>query len=149
MNDLVIDYKLPGKIKVTSMVCGAFFAVLSVVITLQQVFAKNYSVMFFVGLAGILFSVVLILTVYLHKPDFKILINSDELRIRLRKQRIDGTIPWANVSHVGVGLYNLVITASEKTYKLDLGSVKYNDLKAIKSKIVEICESKSINYSNL
>lgn len=149
MNDLVIDYKLPGKIKVTSMVCSAFFAILSVVIALQQVFANKYSIMFFLGIVGILFSAVLFLMVYLYKPDFKILINNDELRIRLRKQRIDGTIPWANVSHVGVGLYNLVITASEKTYKLDLGSVKYNDLKAIKTKLIEVCESKSINYSNL
>ncbi len=149
MNDLIINYKLPNKIKVTSLVCAAFFAILSVVISLQQVFAKEYSVMFFLGIAGILFSAILFMVVYFYKPEFKIMINNDGLTIRLRKQRIDGTIPWANVSHVGVGLYNLVITASEKTYKLDLGSVKYNDLKAIKSKIVEICEAKSINYSNL
>lgn len=149
MNDLIIDYKLPQKIKVASVVCSIFFAILSVVIALQQVFANKYSIMFFLGIVGILFSAVLFLMIYLYKPDFKIMLNNDELRIRLRKQRIDGIISWTNVSHVGVGLYHLEITASDKTYKLDLGSVKYNDLKAIKTKLVEVCESKSINYSNL
>ncbi len=149
MNDLIIDYKLPQKIKVTSMVCSVFFAILSVVIVSQQVFANKYSIMFFLGIVGILFSAVLFLMVYLYKPDFKIMLNNDELRIRLRKQRIDGIISWANVSHLGVGLYYFEITASDKIYKLDLGSVKYNDLKAIKTKLVEVCESKSINYSNL
>lgn len=149
MDDLIIDYKLPNKIKVTSMLCSTFFAILSVVIALQQVFANKYSIMFFLGIVGILFSVGLFLMVYLYKPDFKIMLNNDELRIRIRKQRIDGIISWANVSYVGVGLYHFEITASDKTYKLDLGSVKYNDLKAIKTKLVEVCESKSINYSNL
>ena len=35
-----------------------------------------------------------------------------------------------------------------KQYTVDISGLKYDDLKKVKSQIIEICESKSIPYKN-
>lgn len=149
MNDLIITYALPKKIKIISIACGIFFGILSAIIAVQQAMANKFAFLFIVGAVGVLLAIVLIAIVSQHHPEFQIAINKDEFAIKQRKQRIDGVILWENVSQVGIGLSHLVLTTPEKTYKLDLGNIKYNDLKAIKTKLLEVCESRSIPYSNL
>ena len=76
-------------------------------------------------------------------------INQDEMRIRLPKQHIDGSVLWETVTELGIGLSYLTLTTTGTNYKIDLGNLKYNDLKRIKSKLIEVCEAKSIPFGNI
>lgn len=149
MNDLIVAYSLSKKIKITSLVAGIFLTMLSVGIAVQQTLASKFSFFFVVGVLGALIGVVLILIVVYHPDELQLEINNEHFRIKLPKQRIDGLIEWENVTQVGIGLSYLVLTTQGKTYKIDLGNLKYNDIKLIKTKLLEICEAKSIAYSNL
>ena len=76
-------------------------------------------------------------------------IDGESIRINLPNQHIDGTVWWESVSEVGIGLSFITLATAEKNYKIDFGNLKYNEIKEIKSKMIEICESKSIPFGNI
>ncbi len=149
MNDLIITYSLSKKIKITAIIAGIFLTALSAGIAILQALENKFTFYFVVGVLGVLIGIILILVVVSHPDDLQLEINNDEFRIRLPKQRIDGLIEWVNVRQVGIGLSFLTLATEGKNYKIDLGNLKYNDLKLIKTKLIEVCEAKGIPYNNI
>ena len=150
MNDLVIHYSISKKLKAAAFVAGAYLFCISLWISAFQATDKQFSFFFFVGVAGVLLAALLIMSVTIWQPKPIIFIDNDQFLIHLPKQKIDGAIGWENVSQVGIGLSFLTLATTEsKTYKIDLENLKYADIRAIKTKVIEICEAKGIPYSNL
>ena len=83
------------------------------------------------------------------QSDFIIEINNVEFRIKLPKQRLNGSILWETVTQLGIGLSHLTLATTGTNYKIDLGNLKYNDLKRIKTKLIEVCEAKNIPFGNI
>lgn len=59
-------------------------------------------------------------------------------------------IDWATVSNINIGQSYIVFftNGGQKQRKLELAELKYNDLLAVKSKVIELCEHKNISYRN-
>ena len=109
----------------------------------------SFKFLFYIGILGIAIAAVLILILTVWQSELIIEINSDEFTIKLPKQDINGIISWDSVSQVGIGLSYITLTSEEENYKIDFGNLKYNDLKNVKSKLLEVCESKNIPFSNI
>lgn len=149
MNDLKITYSIPQKVKIFTLVAAGFLLALSVGVSIHGALANKLDFVFYVGIAGAAIAVLSILTVTVWLSDLKIEIDNDEFRIKLPKQRVNGSILWETVTQIGIGLSYLALTTTGTNYKIDLGNLKYNDLKRIKTKLIEICEAKNIPYNNI
>ena len=149
MNDLIIKYSIPQRIKVTTLLVSAFLTVLAFGLAIVEALNNRFAFYFFVGLAGIIIGILGALSVTIWLSELRIEINGNDLIIKLPKQRINGLISWENVSQIGIGLSMITITAGDKNYKIDFGNLKYNDLRDIKTKLIEVCESKNIAFSNI
>lgn len=150
MNDLEINYSISKNIKLISVLAGLYLFGISVGVTIFQTMSKNYTFFFYAGLVGAIIGIILILSVTTWQSKPVIVIDSDQFRVHLPKQRINGTIDWVNVTQIGIGLsYITMATNENKNYKIDLENLKYADLRAIKTKLIEISEAKSIPYHNI
>ncbi|MDO5523602.1 MAG: hypothetical protein Q4G48_06090 [Bacteroidia bacterium] len=148
MEDLKIIYTLSQRIKIPALIAGGFLFALSVGLSIFQALQDTFDFFFFVGIAGAVIGLLLILTVTIWQSNLIIEIDNDEFRMKLPNQRINGSIFWESVTQLGIGLSYLTLTTTGTNYKVDLGNLKYNDIKKIKAKLIEVCEAKSIPYSN-
>lgn len=151
MNDLVIRYGISGNLKFLAVISGIYLFGMSAGVSIYQAVAGKYgSVFFYVGLAGAVIGIILILAFVLTNSKPVIVIDNDRFHIHLPKQRIDGSIEWDNVKQLGIGLSYVTMSVNDgKNYKMDLENLKYSDLRAIKTKLIEVCEAKSIPYNNV
>jgi hypothetical protein len=149
MKDLVINYSISKNLKYLAIISGVYLFGISAGVSIFQTIAKNYSFLFYVGLAGVVIALVLVLTFFLMHYKPVITITNEHFQVCLPKQDIDGVIEWDNVTQVGIGLsYITFKTHENENYKIDLENLKYVDIRAIKSRLIEICEEKNIAYSN-
>lgn len=150
MNDLLINYSISKKLKAFVFLSGLYLFCTSVGISVFQAMGKHYSFFFFVGIVGIVLAAILILSVTVWQAKPILILNNEQLLIHLPKQKIDGEISWENVTQLGIGLSFITMETTEnRNYKVDLENLKYSDLRAIKTKLIEICEAKGIPYKNL
>lgn len=149
MEDLKIVYSLPAKVKITALVAGGFLFALAMGVSIFQAIHTRLDFLFYVGVAGAVLATLLVFTVTVWQSDFMVEIDNDEFRVKLPKQRINGSILWETVTQLGIGLSHLTLTTTGTNYKIDLGNLKYNDLKRIKAKLIEICEAKNIPFGNV
>ena len=149
MEDLKIVYSLPAKVKIPALVSGGFLFALAVGVGIFQALHSQFGFLFYVGVAGTALAILLVFTVTVWQSDFIVEIDNDEFRIKLPKQRINGSILWETVTQLGIGLSYLTLTTTGTNYKIDLGNLKYNDLKRIKTKLIEVCEAKNIPFGNV
>lgn len=148
MEDLKIIYTLSQRIKILALITGGFLFALSVGLSVFQVLQNKFDFFFFVGIVGAVIGLLLILTITVWQSDLLIEIDNEEFRIKLPNQRINGSIFWESVTQLGIGLSYLTLTTTGTNYKIDLGNLKYNDIKKIKAKLIEICETRNIPFSN-
>lgn len=150
MNELEINYSISKNIQLTGIISGAYLFGISSGVAIFQALAKNYTFFFYAGLVGAVIGVILILSVTTWQSKPVITIDNDQFRVHLPKQRINGVIDWVNVTQIGIGLsYITMATNENKNYKIDLENLKYTDLRAIKTKLIEVSEAKGIPYYNL
>lgn len=150
MNELVINYSISKNIKALGIIAGAYLFSISIGLSIFQALQNKFAFFFFAGIVGTLLGIILILSVTTWQSKPVIVINNDQFHIYLPKQRIDGAIFWENVTQLGIGLSYLTMqTNANKNYKVDLENLKYSDLRAVKTKLIEICEAKNIPYSNI
>ncbi len=149
MEELNIKYTISQKVKLISLLAGIYLAATTLTLGIMQALEKNFAFVFYASLVGLLLAVLLILTVTVWQKSIVITINNQEIDISLPNQQIDGSITWDNVTQVGIGLSYITLTSEPTNYKIDLGNLKYNDLKRVKTKIIEVCESKEIPFSNI
>lgn len=150
MNELKVQYGISSSVKFMAILSGAYLFIMGATLSIMQAMANQFSFYFFGGIAAILLAILLILTVTVWQPKPLITINNSAFEIYQPKQKIDGVIAWENVSQVGIGLsYITLQTTSNKDYKIDLENLLYADVKDVKTKLIEVCESKGIAYTNL
>lgn len=149
MNDLIILNKLPKLQQFSLFVCAAFLGIWSIYVGFTQMMASNLYTLFYVSIVGLIIAVfsILSVTIWLPKPIFRV--SLEGIFPNLSNQSNLKPVLWEDMSDVNVGLNFLKITLkTTKTVNIDLSSLRYSDLKDVKSKIVELCESKNIPYRN-
>lgn len=149
MDELIIEYSISKRLKIMSILSGIYLSATSIALVIGQVISKNYAFVFYACIVGLILGIISILIVTIWQSKRTIVINNDELNINLPNQRINGTIMWDSVSQVGIGLSYITVITDETNYKIDLENIMYSDLKKIKSKLIEVCEAKSIPFNNI
>ncbi|NDW19556.1 hypothetical protein D0T53_11630 [Dysgonomonas sp. 216] len=149
MNELLIIDNLKSSFRYLGITVSAVSAAISLDITIRQFVAGVYNYMFFAALLLLILSVILFLCFAIWDKKTLLKINNMQLVSNLQGEK-SLNIEWNEISGIGIGLSSLVFnTKAAKTYTLDMGTLRYNDIKDIKSKIIEICESKSIEFYNI
>lgn len=150
MTELVIRYAISTKLKLQALVVSIYLLIVSIVIaTLQMVNGQQYNAYFFVGVVGILIAVSLILSATISQPKPLVILDNEEFALNFPMQRLRTIIYWTDVTHVGIGLSYITMIVAEQELKVDLEILRYHDLKVLKSKLMEIAESKNIPYNNI
>lgn len=149
MDELIIEYSISKRLKIMSILSGIYLSATSIALVIGQVISKNYAFVFYACIVGLILGIISILIVTIWQSKRTIVINNDELNINLPNQRINGTIMWDSVSQVGIGLSYITVITDDTNYKIDLENLMYSDLKKIKSKLIEVCEAKSIPFNNI
>lgn len=149
MNELVIRYAISNKIKYQALLVAIYLMIMSIVMVVLEMMKSQYSAYFFVGVVGIIISLSLILSATISQPKPLVVLDNDQFALNFPMQRLRTIIYWNEVTHIGIGLSYLTLVVAEQELKLDLEILRYHDLKVLKSKVMEIAESKSIPYNNI
>ena len=148
MKTLEINYSISPKLKYLAMVSGACLFAISAGVSIARAIAGSYSFFFYVGIIGILVAAALVLTFWLIHAKPLVVLTHEQLQVHLPKY-FDGTVNWKDVTQLTIGLsYITLNTTEDEQVKIDFESLKYTDIRAIKTKLIEVCEERSIAYSN-
>lgn len=145
MEELVIQFKthktLNIAIGVPALICGIGVVAIKVI-------NKEYNITLISGLLNLIIgSICIIRYINGNIPTLKINNESIESNLPYEKKT---SINWIDVSKVNIGVshINFLLNGEQKEQKLNLSGLIYNDLKNVKSKIIELCEHKNISYNN-
>ncbi|MDR1809616.1 MAG: hypothetical protein LBR34_04325 [Prevotella sp.] len=98
-----------------------------------------FALLFFLSLAA-----VLSLTLCRSKPIASI--STESLWFNIGRKMI---YSWDNITGIGIGIASLTIeNVGAKPVLINLETIRYNEIKMLKSRIIEICEAKKIPYRN-
>jgi hypothetical protein len=150
MDELIINYSKVSEVKrIANIVTGIYLAGFTLYFGITEGIASRYGVLFFCALAGFALAAILILGNTLWVSDATLSVNGNGINPNLPGQT-KSSIEWASVSSVNIGVSYIVflLNGGQKQRKLDLAGLKYDDVKAVKSKVVEACEYKNIPYHN-
>ena len=147
MKNLEINYSLPQNLKYLALVAGACLFIISVSFIIAT---RNSSAFFlYIGLLCLLVSVILSATFWFVNAKPLVVITDQKFQVNLPNQDFNCSMEWKNVTNIGIGLsYVTLQTAENGNFKIDLENLKYVDIRAIKTKLIEVCEEKNIAYSN-
>lgn len=147
MDELCIDYGISKPKKITNIVIGGYLAVFTLTFCIIEGVASRFSVLFFCAMVGFVMAAILVLsnTLWLPRPIMKI--DNQSITSNLG---VSMTIEWVNVSQVNIGVSYIVfaLNGGQKQRKIDIAGLVYDDMKAIKAKVIELCEYKQIPYKN-
>ena len=151
MTELVIKYAISTKIKLQALIVSIYLMIISLVIAVGEMMktVPEYGVYFFIGVVGIVIALSLIVSVTLSQPKPLVVLNNEVLSLNFPKQRLRHLISWDQVSHIGIGLSHMTLNIDQQLETVNLEVLKYHDLKLLKSKLIEIAESKDIPYNNI
>ena len=149
MNELIIDYGEPKSKRITSVIIGVYFTIFCLYFLILEWLAHRYAMLFFFALIGALLGIAIIIrnTLLVTRPLLKI--SNVGILPELPGEKNQIPVEWANVSEMNIGVsYLTFILNGQKQQKIDLSSLRYKDMKEVKSKVMEICEFKNIPYKN-
>ena len=149
MDELIIDYKKNKGQKILSIIVGIYILLYGGYHAISLATDSTYNVFFYLAITSIVLAILLILkvTLFAPKPVFKM--NSEMIYSNVASKPVVFKTNWENIKNVAIGLSYLRITETGgKEYNVDLSELKYADMKDIKSRIIEYCESKLISYQN-
>lgn len=149
MNEYVINYNDSKSQKTLSFIIGGYAVLYGLYQSVMQALNNTFTFDFFAALALIVFGVILILnvTVWAVRPIF--IMNSDRIYVKMPDQKSVYRAEWISIREIALGVsYLKMLETDGKQYTVDISGLKYNDLKNVKSQIIEICESKNIPYKN-
>lgn len=150
MDELVINYNGVSKNKrIANSIVGIYLALFTLYFSIIEGIANRYGILFFCALIGFILAAILILSNTLWVSGATLSIDSNIINSNLPGQT-KTSIDWINVSSVNIGVSYIVfsLNGGQKQRKIDLSGLKYDDVKTVKSKIVEACEYKNIPYHN-
>lgn len=146
METLTIQYSCRKIEKTSAISAGIFLFGISLYNITTEALINNYGIVFFFGIIGVALglSVFFIFSLWQSQP--LISINNQEIHTNLPKLK-NKTIEWHTIKNIAVGGGHLKITTTEDLF-LDFSPIKYSDINRLKSKIVEICDTKGITFHN-
>lgn len=146
METLTIQYTCNKTEKYTSLTSGIFLFAICLYLVITQALANNYGSLFFISTIGALLGLALFFTFTWWQPSPLLSINNQQIVTNLPKMK-GKSIEWGQIKDIAIGGGHIKITTNSEQF-LDLGSIRYSDINRIKSKIVEICETKGITFHN-
>lgn len=149
MNQIVINYNNSKSQKTLGLLVGGYATFFGLYQAILQALSGTYTFNFFAAVILIILGTILILnaTVWTAQPILSI--NSDSVYVKMPNQKIVYKSDWVNIREVALGISYLKMSETDgKQYTVDISGLKYEDLKNVKSLIIEFCESKSIPYKN-
>ena len=147
MKSLEINYSLPQNLKYLALAAGVCLFVISVSFIIAT--RNSSSFFFYIGLLCLLVSVIVAATFWFVNAKPLVVITNEKFQVNLPNQDFNCAVEWKNVTQIGIGLsYVTLQTAENGNFKIDLENLKYIDIRAIKTKLIEVCEEKNITYSN-
>lgn len=149
MTELVIRYAISKKIKLQALIVSIYLMIMSIVLAVMEMMNSNYHAYFFVGVVGIIIALSLILSVTISQPKPLVILDNEEFALNFPMQRLHTIIYWGQVTHIGIGLSYVTMIVDEQQLRVDLEILRYHDLKVLKSKLMEVAESKNIPYNNI
>lgn len=149
MNDLRIKYSGSVTVRSFVLISSVAYAAFGFYISVTEALNSNYGFSFIAGLLIILVSVILILSFTIWRSKPLLVIDSDKVIANFANQKHLPEIDWSTVTEVGVGISYLRFTVNGSSIDMDLSALVYSDLRTVKSKIIELCESKNIPYHSI
>lgn len=149
MGELIINYNKSKSQKFLSLIAGGYMVLFGLYRSLDLAINNEFTFDFYIGLAAIVLGAILVLnvTVWAAKPILEL--NSDFIYVKMPDQKSIYRSEWIAIKEVSFGVSYLKMDETDgKSYNVDISGLKYSDLKIVKSRIVEICESKNIPYKN-
>lgn len=149
MNEYVINYNDSKSQKTLFFIVGGYAILLGLYQSVMQALANTFTFDFFAALVLVVLGAILILnaTVWAARPIF--IMNSDSIYVKMPNQKSVYKAEWISIREIALGIsYLKMLETDGKQYTVDISGLKYDDLKKVKSQIIEICESKSIPYKN-
>ena len=149
MTELVIRYAISTRLKLQALIVSIYLMIISIVMAVLEMMNSQYNAYFFVGVVGILIALSLILSVTISQPKPLVVMDNEVFKLNFPLQRLRTIIYWHEVTHIGIGLSYITMDVADQKLQVDLEILRYHDLKILKSKLVEVAESKSIPYNNI
>ena len=149
MNNIKIKHESSAFMHYFILASSIFYAIIGFYISIKQALGNAYGFIFYIGLIMIIIATVLILSVTLWKAKPLVEIDAMNIIVNLSGQKSVPTIEWFAVRELGIGISNVKISTDKKIYDVELSSLKYSDIKSIKTYLMELCESKGIPYHNI
>lgn len=146
METLTIQYSCSKLEKTTAISCSTFLFAVSLYLLISEALSNNYKYLFFISIAGAILAIITFFTFSWWQPRPLIAVNNQSINVSLPKIK-NQIIKWGSIKDIAIGGGHLKITAEREIF-LDFGSLKHSDINRIKSKIVEICETKGITFQN-
>lgn len=149
MDELVINYSGSKGKKFLLIIAGGYFVLYGIYVCVLHALAKNFGVDFYLPLVGVVLGTILVLSVTLwaSKPIFRM--DTESIYVNMPGVNTVYQVDWLDVKEVAIGLSYLKFSETDgKTYTLEIGGLKYDDLKKVKSRVIELCESKNVPYRN-
>ncbi|NDW09581.1 hypothetical protein [Dysgonomonas sp. 520] len=149
MNDIRIRYASGAMVRYFVVGTAVFYGIIGFYVSIKEALASQYGMQFYCGLVMIVLAIILILsfTIWHSKPI--LVIDSTTISANFADQKHVPVIMWDEVKELGIGISNIKVSAEKKVYDIDLSTLKYVDLKNVKARLVELCESKNIPYHNI
>ena len=149
MEPLIINYKKSDTTKIIRVLLAIYFLCFCGYFTFTEAAVDRYGMLFIMSLVGVLISLLVLLINTLWEVNTKLLVidqSKIEFNIKPNKFKTD----WINVSNVKI--YNssiyLYTNGGKKERIIDLSEIHLKDIAPIKRKFIEICEHKTIAYTN-
>lgn len=149
MSELVIRYAISTRLKLQALIVSIYLMIMSIVMAVLEMLDSQYNAYFFVGVVGILIALSLILSVTISQPKPLVKMENEEFSLNFPMQRLRTIIYWHEVTHIGIGLSYITMVVADQKLEVDLEILRYHDLRVLKSKLVEVAESKNIPYNNI
>ena len=149
MSELVIRYAISTRLKLQALIVSIYLMIISIVMAVLEMLDSQYNAYFFVGVVGILIALSLILSVTISQPKPLVKMDNEEFSLNFPMQRLRTIIYWHEVRHIGIGLSYITMVVADQKLEVDLEILRYHDLRVLKSKLVEVAESKNIPYNNI
>lgn len=150
MKDLCIDYTPKNlRMRYPSLILAIYAAIFSFYLCVLEVIAGRYNFWFFATLGLFVLAIIIIFIMLRKKANPLVIITNESVYFNLEKGKAQLSY-WNDIKTIGIGISALKITQDEtKTLDIDLGTLKYNDIKKLKTRIIELCEGKNIPFANL
>ena len=149
MDELIIDYKLSKKGKIRESIISFLLGLSGLYVSIEEGLLGNFNVMFYLGLFCFLLGFIVVLLNTFKLPTPILNMNSKQIVVKLSPKN-KFTLDWANISkvNIGPGYITFLLNGEQKQQKMELGTLMYEDVIKVKSKVIELCEFKNIPYHN-